>query len=101
MPDAPPSRPTASPLLEAIAALADRRSLTESQTTAVFATVMQGAATPAQIAALLMGLRTKGETADEVARAARARREALVPVQAACDRLRDTRRTGRGSLPTI
>jgi len=99
MPDAPPSRPTASPLLEAIAALADRRSLTESQTTAVFATVMQGAATPAQIAALLMGLRTKGETADEVAGAARALREAMVPVQAAGDHLVDG--TGGGTVPTF
>jgi len=87
MPDAPPSRPTASPLLEAIAALANRRSLTESQTTAVFATVMQGEATPAQIAALLIGLRAKGETADEIAGAARAMREAMVPVQAAGDHL--------------
>src|SRR5438477_36728 len=101
MPDAPPSRPTASPLLEAIAALADRRSLTESQTTAVFATVMQGAATPAQIAALLMGLRTKGETADEVAGAARALREAMVPVQAAGDHLVDTCGTGGGTVPTF
>src|SRR5438094_2292008 len=101
MPDAPPSRPTASPLLEAIAALADRRSLTESQTTAVFATVMQGAATPAQIAALLMGLRTKGETADEVAGAARALREAMVPVQAAGDHLIDTCGTGGGTVPTF
>src|SRR2546422_3472139 len=101
MPDAPPSRPTASPLLEAIAALADRRSLTESQTTAVFATVMQGAATPAQIAALLMGLRTKGETADKVAGAARALREAMVPVQAAGDHLVDTCGTGGGTVPTF
>src|SRR5438270_7610619 len=101
MPDAPPSRPTASPLLEAIAALANRRSLTEGQTTAVFATVMQGDATPAQIAALLMGLRTKGETADEVAGAARALRDAMVPVQAAGDHLVDTCGTGGGVVPTF
>src|SRR5947208_1731536 len=94
MPDAPPSRSTASPLLEAIAALAHRRSLTESQTTAVFTTVMRGEATPAQIAALLIGLRVKGETADEVAGAARALREAMVPVEAAGDHLVDT--CGRG-----
>src|SRR5881296_779845 len=101
MPDAPPSPSAPVPLLEAIAALADRRSLTESQTTAVFATVMQGAATPAQIAALLMGLRTKGETADEVAGAARALREAMVPVQAAGDHLVDTCGTGGGTVPTF
>src|SRR5213593_3086760 len=101
MPDAPPSRSTASPLLEAIAALAHRRSLTESQTTAVFTTVMQGAATPAQIAALLIGLRVKGETADEVAGAARALREAMVPVEATGDHLVDTCGTGGGAVPTF
>src|SRR5437867_11652349 len=101
MPDAPPSRPTASPLLEAIAALANRRSLTESQTTAVFATVMQGAATPAQIAALLIGLRAKGETVDEVAGAVRALRQAMVPVQAAGDHLVDTCGTGGGTVSTF
>src|SRR3989442_15931875 len=101
MPDAPPSRSTASPLLEAIAALAHRRSLTESQTTAVFTTVMRGEATPAQIAALLIGLRVKGETADEVAGAARALREAMVPVEAAGDHLVDTCGTGGGAVPTF
>src|SRR5438309_8000718 len=101
MPDAPPSRSTASPLLEAIAALAHRRSLTESQTTAVFTTVMRGEATPAQIAALLIGLRVKGETADEVAGAARALREAMVPVEAAGDHLVDTCGTGGGTVPTF
>src|SRR5437870_11702300 len=100
MPDAPPSRSTASPLLEAIAALAHRRSLTESQTTAVFTTVMRGEATPAQIAALLIGLRVKGETADEVAGAARALREAMVPVEAAGDHPVDTCGTGGGVVPT-
>src|SRR2546429_2081843 len=64
MPDAPPSPSAPAPLLEAIAALANRRSLTESQTTVVFGAVMRGEATPAQIAALLMGLRVKGETAE-------------------------------------
>src|SRR5213082_3489727 len=101
MPDAPPSRSTASPLLEAIAALAHRRSLTESQTTAVFTSVMRGEATPAQIAALLIGLRVKGETADEVAGAARALREAMVPVEAAGDHLVDTCGTGGGAVPTF
>src|SRR5947207_1124846 len=101
MPDAPPSRSTASPLPEAIAALANRRSLTERQTTAVFAAVMRGEASPAQIAALLIGLRVKGETADEVAGAARALRDAMVPVQAAGDRLVDTCGTGGGLVPTF
>src|SRR5881409_1361843 len=101
MPDAPPSPSAPVPLLEAIAALANRRSLTESQTTAVFATVMQGAATPAQIAALLIGLRAKGETVDEVAGAVRALRQAMVPVQAAGEHLVDTCGTGGGTVSTF
>src|SRR3989442_14150049 len=94
MPDAPPSPSAAAPLLEAIAALANRRSLTESQTTVVFGVVMRGEATPAQIAALLMGLRVKGETPEEVAGAARALRDAMIPVEAAGDHLVDTCGTG-------
>src|SRR6059058_3645112 len=101
MPDAPPSPSAPVPLLEAIAALANRRSLTESQTTAVFGTVMRGEASPAQIAALLMGLRVKGETADEVAGAARALRDAMVPVEASGDHLVDTCGTGGGTVPTF
>src|SRR5688572_33315538 len=79
MPDIPPPHPprpaTPSPLLQAIAALANRRSLSETQATDVFGAVMRGEATAAQIAALLMGLRVKGETPEEVAGAARARSE--------------------------
>src|SRR5206468_12764271 len=98
MPDAPPSRSTASPLLDASAALAHRRSLTESQTTAVFTTVMRGEATPAQIAALLIGLRVKGETADEVAGAARALREAIFFFKAAATPDIYTCGTGGGAV---
>src|SRR6266702_110125 len=73
---------SASPLQQAIVALANRQSLSERQTTEVFGAVMRGEATPAQIGALLMGLRVKGETPDEVAGAARALREAMVRVEA-------------------
>ena len=99
LPAPPPVAPA--PLIEAIAALANRRSLTESQSAAVFGTVMRGEATPAQIAALLMGLRVKGETADEVAGAARALRDAMVPVEASGDHLVDTCGTGGGTVPTF
>src|SRR5207245_3111675 len=75
--------------------------LTESQSAAVFGTVMRGEATPAQIAALLMGLRVKGETADEVAGAGRALRDAMVPVEASGDHLVDTCGTGGGTVPTF
>jgi len=90
-----------SPLHEAIAALADRRSLNERQSAEAFGTVMRGDATPAQIAALLMGLRVKGETAEEVAGAARALREAMVSVDANGDHLIDTCGTGGGTVSTF
>src|SRR3989449_937624 len=56
---------TSAPLQEALAFLANRRSLSERLTAQVFGVVMRGEATPAQVAALLMGLRVKGETPDE------------------------------------
>src|SRR5919197_1920927 len=96
-----PSTPPASPLHQAIAALAHRQSLTERHTTEVFGVVMRGEATPAQIAALLMGLRLKGETAAEVAGAARALRAAIVRVDAAGPHLVDTCGTGGGAVCTF
>ena len=51
---------------DAIAKLADRSSLTEQEAEAVMLEIMDGAATPAQIAAYLMGLRLKGETVEEM-----------------------------------
>src|SRR3970040_159933 len=92
-----------SPLRRAIAALAHRQSLPESLTAEVFGVVMSGAATPAQIAALLMGLRAKGETAEEVAGAARALRGAVVRVEkpASAPHVVDTCGTGGGAVPTF
>jgi anthranilate phosphoribosyltransferase len=80
----------------AIAALAERRSLSEREAADVFGAVMRGEATPGQIAGLLMGLRVKGETADEVAGAARAMRAAMVRVDVPGAHLVDTCGTGGG-----
>src|SRR5437667_2038755 len=90
-----------SPLRRALSALANRQSLSEDETAEVFGVVMSGEATPAQIGGLLMGLRAKGETADELAGAARALRNAMVRVTAAHDHLVDTCGTGGGSVPTF
>ncbi len=77
-------------------------SLTESESRAAFSMVMQGEATPAQIAALLTGLRVKGETADEVAGAADAMRGAMVHLPADNPRdLVDTCGTGGGAVGTF
>jgi anthranilate phosphoribosyltransferase len=89
------------PLRRALSALASRQSLSESQTAEVFGIVMSGDATPGQIGALLMGLRAKGETADELAGAARALRDAMVRVAATQPHLVDTCGTGGGSVSTF
>lgn len=91
----------ASPLRRALTTLANRQSLTDEQTAEVFGIVMSGEATPAQIGALLMGLRAKGETADELAGAARALRDAMIRVSATHPNLVDTCGTGGGSVPTF
>jgi anthranilate phosphoribosyltransferase len=64
----------------AISALADGRDLTRDEAREVMGAVMSGAATPAQIGALLIGLRAKGETVDEITGFAEAMREHVVPV---------------------
>ena len=77
-------------------------SLSEAESRAAFASVMLGEATSAQVAALLVGLRVKGETADEVAGAADAMRGAMVKLLA--DRpedLVDTCGTGGGTIGTF
>src|SRR5258706_14034621 len=90
-----------SPLRHALNALAHRQSLTEDLTAEVFGVVMSGDATAAQIAALLMGLRAKGETAEEVAGGPRALRTAMVPRSASGPNLVDTCGTGGGTLSTF
>src|SRR6266571_3149250 len=62
---------------------------------------MRGEATPVQIAALLIGLRVKGETAEEIAGAARALRQAMVRVEAHGAHLVDTCGTGGGTVSTF
>ena len=77
-------------------------SLSEAESRAAFGAVMNGESTPAQIAALLVGLRVKGETADEVAGAADAMRGAMVRLPAANPReLVDTCGTGGGAVGTF
>ena len=66
-----------------------------------FGQVMRGEATPAQIGALLAGLRIQGETADEVAGTVRALRDAMIPVPVHGPHLIDTAGTGGGSVTTF
>src|SRR5215204_3429859 len=97
-----PAAATANALQVAIKRIAFGSSLDAELATEAFGTVMRGEGTAAQIAALLIGLRVKGETADEVTGAARAMRGAMVklPVTSSDD-LVDTCGTGGGAVPTF
>ena len=89
-------------LQQAIRSLAGGQSLSGDQATAAFDRIMNGEATPVQVAGLLMALRVKGETPDEVAGAARALRGAMVVLDADLpDTLVDTCGTGGGSVTTF
>jgi anthranilate phosphoribosyltransferase len=83
-------------------ALARHETISLAEMHAAFGVVMRGEATPVQAAALLMGLRARGETADELAGAARALRDAMVALPASRpDELVDTCGTGGGTVSTF
>jgi anthranilate phosphoribosyltransferase len=90
------------PLQHAIRQLAMGASLSGAESRAAFEAVMSGEATPAQVSALLVGLRVKGETPDEVAGAAAALRGAMVRLDAVRpEDLVDTCGTGGGAIGTF
>lgn len=60
---------------EGIQAVIERRNLTEAEVIEVMTEIMEGQATPAQIAAFLVGLRMKGETVEEITGCARVMRD--------------------------
>ena len=65
-----------------LARLAGGATLTEAEAQAAFSTIMAGEATPAQIAALLMAMRVRGETVAEITGAVRAMRARMSRVDA-------------------
>ncbi len=65
-----------------IARLASGETLTADQAEAVFDIVMSGEATPAQIGALLMAMRLRGETVAEITGAVRAMRARMTAIEA-------------------
>jgi anthranilate phosphoribosyltransferase len=95
------SQPSPGPLERSIHALANGESLSETHAAEVFGVIMRGEATAAQVGGLLMALRVKGETADEVAGAARALREAMIRVDIEAPHLVDTAGTGGGAVTTF
>ncbi|MGH2946648.1 MAG: anthranilate phosphoribosyltransferase [Solirubrobacteraceae bacterium] len=87
-------------LTEAIDALASRRDLSTEQAAAVLSEIMEGNASEVQTAAVLIALRTKGETVDELVGLASTMRRLATPVATGRDDLIDTAGTG-GGRPTF
>lgn len=79
---------------QAIAHLVESQDLAMDDMAAVMRQVMSGDATDAQIGALLVALRIKGETIEEIAGAARVMRELATPVEVSCPHLVDLVGTG-------
>ncbi len=86
---------------DAIATLAARASLTEQEAETVMFEIMDGAATSAQIAAYLMGLRLKGETVEEIAGSVRAMRAKAIRIAVADPLVVDTCGTGGDGAHTF
>jgi anthranilate phosphoribosyltransferase len=86
---------------EAIAAVVERRDLGEAEMMGVMEEVMDGRASPAQIAALLTALRMKGETIEEVAGAARIMRQKATRIDARASVVVDTCGTGGDGMGTF
>lgn len=85
---------------EAIAAVVEGRDLTEVEASAVMTEIMEGEATPSQIAAFLTGLRLKGETTDEICGMVRTMRAKAVRVPVDGDLL-DIVSTGGGAFDPV
>lgn len=79
---------------KAIQILLDRHSLSEGEASMVASEIMVGIATPAQIAALLIALRIKGETVEEITGFVRAMRNGSTRVAAKSENIVDTCGTG-------
>ena len=86
---------------EAIAALIERQDLESEAMVSVMESVMTGQTTPAQIGALLVALRMKGETSDEIVAAAQVMRELATRVEVSTEGLVDTCGTGGDASGTF
>ena len=81
-------------LQEALEQWVERRDISREAMRAVMTTVMTGEASQAQIGALLVALRMKGEAIEEIAGAAEVMRELVTPVSVAGDHVIDLVGTG-------
>ena len=86
---------------EALEVLLDGRDLTRARARAAMGAIMAGEATPAQIGGLLVALRIKGETPEEITGFAEAIRDHALAVRPRRDDLVDTAGTGGDGQATI
>jgi anthranilate phosphoribosyltransferase len=87
---------------EAIARLCEKREIFHDEMVALMRQVMEGQVTPAQLAAILVGLHVKSETVSEIAAAAKVMREFSTKVDASgLEHLVDTCGTGGDGLRTF
>jgi len=86
---------------EAIEKAVQKMDLPETEMMAAMDEIMEGVATPAQIAALITALRMKGETVEEVTGAARIMRQKATRVNACSSTIVDTCGTGGDQLNTF
>jgi anthranilate phosphoribosyltransferase len=87
-------------LKPALARLAAGETLTEAEAEAAFDIIMAGEATPAQIGALLMAMRVRGETVAELTGAVRAMRAWMAAIAAPADAI-DVCGTGGDNAGTL
>ena len=89
-------------LVALIARVTEGHDLLAEEAEAAFSEIMSGGASPVEIAALLVALRTKGHAPSEVAGGVRALRREMVPVRPPPERvLVDTCGTGGGTVTTF
>jgi anthranilate synthase/phosphoribosyltransferase len=88
-------------LTGAISRVSGGDALDEEEAERVMGLIMDGEATPSQISALIVAMRMKGETADEIVGFARAMRERATPVRPSVARYIDTCGTGGDGLHTF
>jgi len=88
-------------IIQMIKDLQSGKTITGENAESVFTTIMSGEASAAQIAAILMGLSMRGESAEVVAGAAKAMRTAATPITPKATGLIDTCGTGGDGAKTF
>lgn len=94
-------RTTPTTLTSLLPQLIQGHSLSEDDMSAAIGTMMDGHATPVQMAAFLIALRVKGETVDELTGAARAMRARMTPIVVHRAPILDTCGTGGDGAGTF